>query len=220
MLVAFNRGHSARNCRCWVVALALRRWPDDDRRASLVEKNLVDIGGAVSVAWRKKPAEDARRRRLRSALGEVALQLPASFAERLCQVAFTREPVKRYEHLTGFSPRRRRARQFSRSCSGGFNAQRVLRSPLVVRDSALAHVRPYSACSAKPFSLSHAFAVGSLPFGALRHVRPIFPNIGKPRARDSLQRGEPRPAQCMTLNTGRIPGRTVPPRLPSPPPRP
>ena len=26
-----------------------------------------------------------------------------------------RQPVKRYEHLTGFSPRRRRARQFSRS---------------------------------------------------------------------------------------------------------
>ena len=91
-----------RNCRCWVVAFALRRWPDGDRRASLVEKNLVDTGGAASVAWRKKPAEDARRRRLRSALGEVALQPPASFAERLRQVAFTREPVKRYEHLTGF----------------------------------------------------------------------------------------------------------------------
>ena len=81
--------------------VCLRRWPDDDRRASLVERNLVDIAGAVSVAWRKKPAEDARRRRLRSALGEVALRPPASFAERLRQVAFTREPVKRYEHLTG-----------------------------------------------------------------------------------------------------------------------
>lgn len=76
-----------------------------------------------------------------------------------------RRPVKRYEHLTGSSPRRRRARQFPPPiASGGFNAQRVLRSPLVVRDSALAHVRPYSACSAKPFSLSHAFAGGKPSF--------------------------------------------------------
>ena len=76
-----------------------------------------------------------------------------------------RQPVKRYEHLTGSSPRRRRARQFPPPiASGGFNAQRVLRSPLVVRDSALAHVRPYPACSAKPFSLSHAFAGGKPSF--------------------------------------------------------
>ena len=73
------------------------------------------------------------------------------------------KPVKRYEHLTGFSPRRPCA-PIPSIASGGFNAQRVLRSPLVVRDSALAHVRPYSVCSAKPFSLSHAFAGGKPSF--------------------------------------------------------
>ena len=45
---------------------------------------------------------------MRSALGEVALQPQASFAERLRQVAFTREPVKRYEHLTGLGRSRGR----------------------------------------------------------------------------------------------------------------
>ena len=74
MLVAFNRGHSARNCRCWVVAFALRRWPDDDRRASLIEKNLVDIGGAVSVAWRKSP----QKMRGEGACGARLAKLPCS----------------------------------------------------------------------------------------------------------------------------------------------
>ena len=76
-----------------------KSWPDDDRRASLAEKNLVDIGGCG-----RRLAEKARRRceakALAGALGEVALQPPASLpsASAKCLRA---KPVKRYEHLIG-----------------------------------------------------------------------------------------------------------------------
>ena len=43
-----------------------------------------------------------------------SLAISVRFAARF-RPSTLRQPVKRYEHLTGFSPRRRRARQFSRS---------------------------------------------------------------------------------------------------------
>lgn len=66
-----------------MVALALRRWPDDDRRALLVEKNLVDIGGAVSVAWRKS----LQKMRGEGACGARLAKLPCDLQRVLPSVS-------------------------------------------------------------------------------------------------------------------------------------